>query len=162
MKRAHLCLGIACGALAALTLVRGDETTFKMSAAEMKLLELTNQERKKKELPLLRPSPRLFALARAHSDNMAKQGKMDHNLDGKTPFDRMRDANYLFLRGAENIAACDAKIALADLMQAWMESKLHRENILGPDFTDIGLGLAAGKDGKTYYTQVFSKPRDKE
>jgi uncharacterized protein YkwD len=110
----------------------------------------------------LRPSPALFELARAHSANMAKQGKMEHKLDGKTAFDRMRDAKYLFLMGAENIAACDAKVSLPELMVAWMESKLHRENILGPNYTDIGLGMARDKNGHVYYTQVFTKPQAKE
>jgi uncharacterized protein YkwD len=162
MNRSLVCLSMVC-VLAAFTLARADnEPPVKMSPEEKKLLDLTNAERKKKELPLLRPSPALFALARAHSANMAKQGKMEHTLDGKSPFDRMRDANYLFLRGGENIAACDAKFPQTELMQYWMDSKPHRENILGPDFTDIGLGLASAKDGKVYYTQVFSKPREKE
>jgi uncharacterized protein YkwD len=163
MKRTWLCLGIACGALLALAGVQGGEApSFKMTAAETQLLELTNLERKKKELPPLRPSPALFELARAHSANMAKQGKMEHVLDGKSPFDRMRDAKYLFLMGAENIAACDAKISVPELMSAWMESKLHRDNILGPSYTDIGLGTARDKNGKIFYTQVFTKPQPKE
>lgn len=163
MKRSWMCVGLTCGVLAACALVRaGEATAFKMTEEESKLLELTNQERKKKELPPLRSSPQLFQLARRHSENMAKQGKMEHVLDGKTPFDRMRDAEYKFLRGGENIAACDAKVALPEIMKAWMESKAHRDNILGPDFTDIGLGLARDKDGQIFYTQVFARPRDKE
>jgi uncharacterized protein YkwD len=163
MKPTWLCLGITCGVLLALTWAEaGEAPSFTMTAEETKLLELTNLERKKKELPPLRPSPALFELARAHSANMAKQGKMEHNLDGKTPFDRMRDAKYLFVMGAENIAACDAKFGLPELMQAWMESKLHRENILGPNYTDIGLGAARDKNGKVYYTQVFTKPQAKD
>ena len=134
MKRTWLCLGITCGVLLAVAWAgAGEEPSFKMTAEETKLLELTNLEgARKRNCPRLRPSPALFELARAHSANMAKQGKMEHKLDGKTPFDRMRDAKYLFLMGAENIAACDAKISLPELMLAWMESKLHRENILGP------------------------------
>ena len=163
MKRTWLCAGIACGVLLALTWAEGGETpSFKSTADETKLLELTNLERKKKELPPLRLSPALVELARAHSANMAKQGKMEHNLDGKTPFDRMRDAKYLFQMGAENIAACDAKVGLPDLMRAWMESKLHRENILGPNYTDVGLGAAHDKNGKVYYSQVFTKPQAKD
>jgi uncharacterized protein YkwD len=163
MKRSWMCVGLTCGMLAAFALVRaGEAPAFKMTEEESKLLELTNQERKKKELPPLGVSPQLFQLARGHSENMAKQGKMDHVLDKKTPFDRLRDADYKFLRGGENIAACDAKVALPEIMKAWMESKAHRDNILGPDFTEIGLGMARDKGGQIYYTQVFARPRDKE
>jgi uncharacterized protein YkwD len=167
MKRS-LYQAVPCGllvgfALVASMLVRaGESPAFKLSEAESQILELTNQERKKKELPLLRHNPVLSQLARAHSANMAKQGKMDHILDGKTPFDRMRDAGYQFKRGGENIAAGEAKVALTDVIRTWMESKGHRENILGTDFTEIGVGVAKGKDGQIYYTQVFAAPSTKQ
>jgi uncharacterized protein YkwD len=86
---------------------------------------------------------------------------MEHVLDKKTPLDRMRDANYLFQKGGENIAAGDAKASLVEIMRAWMDSKPHRENILGVDYTEIGVGLADDQKGQVYYTQVFAKPRDK-
>ena len=154
------CVAVTCVVLAGFALVRGGEPPpFKMTEVEAKLLDLTNQERKKKELPPLRSSPRLAELARAHSANMAKQRKMEHTLDGKTPFDRMRDVDYKYLKAAENIAAGDAGAPLSGIMEAWMESTRHRENILGAEFTDIGLGTARDKDGKIYITQVFAKPR---
>ena len=162
MNRVRLWLGIACGLLVVFVLARaGEAPSFKMTADETKLLELTNQERKKKELPPLRPSPLLFKLARAHSANMAKQEKMDHTLDGKTPFDRMKDAGYPFLRGGENIAAGSGDFGLPEVIREWMESKGHRENILGPDYTEIGVALARNTGGVVYYTQVFGKPREK-
>ena len=163
MKRTGIGLAVLLGLLAALALSRaGDPPAFKMTAEESKLLDLTNQERKKKELPVLRPSPRLFQLARAHSANMAKQEKMDHTLDGKNPFDRMKDAGYAFAKAAENIAACKPSITMPQIVEAWMESKQHKENILGPEFTEVGLGLAKDKDGQIYYTQLFARPRGKE
>jgi uncharacterized protein YkwD len=43
-----------------------------------------------------------------------------------------------------------------------MDSPLHRRNVLDKDFTEIGLGAAAGKDKEgitIYYTQLFGTPR---
>ena len=163
MKRSGIGLAVLSGVLVALGLARGgDSPPFKMTAEEAKLLDLTNQERKKKELPPLRTSPRLFQIARAHSANMAKQEKMEHILDGKTPFDRMKEAGYPFVKGAENIAACKPAITMAQIVEAWMESKQHKENILNTEFTEIGLGLARDKDGQIYYTQVFARPQSKD
>lgn len=143
------------------TAARADDAkAFKLSDGEQKLLDLTNRERKKKELPALRPSPQLFQLARGHSANMAKQGKMEHTLDGKTPFDRLRESGYAFAQGGENIAAGDAEVTLATILKAWMDSPGHRENILLPEYTEIGLGLARDADGQIYYTQVFARPRE--
>jgi uncharacterized protein YkwD len=34
-------------------------------------------------------------------------------------------------------------------------AKNHRANILSPDFTDGGIGIATGPDGRLYITQDF-------
>src|SRR5947209_5219858 len=131
---------------------------FKMSAKEKKLLELTNAERKKKDLPPLSTNPLLFKIARAHSTNMAKQGKMEHVLDDKTPFQRALDAGYNYEYTGENIAEFDESFPVQVLMKEWMNSEHHRDNILNKNFTESGLGIARGKKGMVYYTQVFGKP----
>jgi len=74
----------------------------------------------------------------------------------------MKDAGYAFAKAAENIAACKPSITMPQIVEAWMESKQHKENILGPEFTEVGLGLAKDKDGQIYYTQLFARPRGKE
>jgi uncharacterized protein YkwD len=129
---------------------------FQMSKEEKELLDLTNQERKKKDLPLLKPNPTLFKVARAHSANMAKQNKMDHVLDGKKSADRVKKAGYKYRSTGENIAF--GNYPLDKLMEAWMGSKLHRANILNKNFTEIGLGIIPDKDGVPYFTQLFGKP----
>jgi uncharacterized protein YkwD len=41
-----------------------------------------------------------------------------------------------------------------------MKSPLHRKNVLGKDYTEIGIGAAIARDGTIYYTQVFGTPRE--
>jgi uncharacterized protein YkwD len=118
----------------------------------------TNAERTKEELPPLKFNPLLGKVARAHSENMARQMKMEHKLDDKTPFDRLDAAGYDFMRAAENIAFGDEDAKLDVIMKMWMESKGHRANIMNKDLTEIGIGIARGKDGFLYYTQVFGRP----
>lgn len=130
---------------------------FKMTMAEEKLLELTNRERKKNDLPPLKPTPLLFQAARDHSANMAKQGKMEHELDGKNPFHRIKATGYQYRNAGENIAF--GNVPVEEIMVGWMKSELHRKNILHKEFTEIGLGLARDKKGAIYYTQVFGRPR---
>ena len=110
------------------------------------------------DLPALKLNPALSKIARAHSENMARQGKMEHILDKKGLEDRLREGGYKYAKGGENIAAGEG-VSLAMIMQAWMDSKGHRANILMPEATEIGLGIARDKTGKVYYTQVFAKPR---
>ena len=129
---------------------------FQMSKEEKQLLDLTNQERKKEKLPLLKPSPLLFKIARAHSANMAKQNKMSHVLDGKNSAQRVKEGGYRYLSTGENIAFGD--LSQEALVKAWMGSKLHRANILSKKVTEIGLGIVPDKNGVPYYTQLFAKP----
>src|SRR5262245_51494392 len=109
---------------------------FELTKTEKRLLELTNQERKKEELPPLKADPLLFKSAREHSANMAKQGKMEHDLDGKTPFQRIKGAGYQYYMAGENIAF--GPLDLPIVMNGWMNSKGHRANILNKNFTEIG------------------------
>lgn len=149
-------VALAAVGLAVAVVCAGEVT---MTAGAKKILELTNAERKQKDLPPLKPNTLLFKVAQAHSENMAKQGKMEHNLDGKTPLGRLQAAGYKYSRAHENIGAGDPEVPLEDLMKAWMDSKGHRENILSTTCTEIGLGIATGPDGKVYYTQLFGKPK---
>jgi uncharacterized protein YkwD len=130
----------------------------KATADEQKLLQLTNQERKKARLPPLKMNLTLVAVARAHSANMARQGKMEHVLDGKAPNRRVTEGGYRWASVAENIATGEGW-DLEDVMKDWMSSKIHRDNILARKFTEIGIGIADDGKGNVYFTQVFARPK---
>lgn len=132
---------------------------FQPTSKETKLLELLNAERKKADLPLLKLHPVLTQVARAHSANMARQEKMAHDLDGMTPFDRVKKSGYRYLYVAENIAWGTPEIGLPVLVKGWMDSESHRKNLLNKVFVETGLGMGTAKDGSIYYTQVFGQPR---
>jgi uncharacterized protein YkwD len=136
----------------------GEGEKFKQTDDERKIFELTNAERKKKDLPALKLNPLLCKVARAHSANMARQGKVEHELDGKTPFDRIKAAGYEYMDAGENVAKGEEGAMPVKVMMRWMDSKGHRENILDRDFAEIGIGIAIAKDGQLYYTQVFGTP----
>ncbi len=134
-----------------------DSPPPKLSDDEKTLLDLTNAERAKEKLPPLTANPLLFQAARAHSANMAKKGEMKHVLDGKGPEDRLDAVGYDFRKCGENIAWSDGG-SLPEIMKGWMESKAHREHILEPAFTEIGIGVARNDKGDVYYTQDFGVP----
>jgi uncharacterized protein YkwD len=129
-----------------------------LSADEQKILDLTNAAREKEKLPALKLNQVLLKVARAHSANMARQGKMDHVLDGKKPHERVKDAGYDYSYMGENIAWTTGDPP-AVVFKGWMNSEHHRENILGEHYTEIGIGIARTDKGEVYYTQVFGKPR---
>jgi uncharacterized protein YkwD len=125
---------------------------------EKKFLELTNEERAKQKLPPLKLNATLSKVARAHSENMAKQGKMAHVLDDKNQYMRIKEAGYRYSYAGENVARGKYKVT-GEIMQTLMKSKGHRENILREEFVEVGIGIASGADGIIYYTQVFGTPK---
>ena len=98
----------------------------------------------------------------AHAANMAKQHKMEHVLDDKNPAQRIEKAGYDYRSVGENIATGEKGATVDDVFKGWMESKVHRDNILSPKYDEIGLGLATDDKGETYYTQDFGKQQPKD
>jgi uncharacterized protein YkwD len=169
MVRFAICLPIFAFVLAVSPLAADDpkaadepkkEKAFQMTDEEKQVLEMTNAERAKKDLPPLKANPTLIKVARLHSANMAKQGIMSHFLDGKSPAQRATAGGYDWTRIAENVANSDGA-PLKDIMEGWMNSKIHRENILRTGLEEIGIGIARN-DKEVYYTQLFATPRRKQ
>ena len=129
-----------------------------MTEEEKTLLDLVNKERDKEKLPALKSDDRLRKAARGHSENMAKQGKLEHVLDGKRPGDRVDAVGYDFSRLGENIAFNDGGTP-EEVVKGWMESKAHRDNILKKEFKETGVAVATDAKGVKYITQVFAAPR---
>ncbi len=151
-------------ALTAGGLARGgdptDKATSSLTAAEKRFLELTNAERVKQKLPPLRLNPVLCQVARTHAANMAKHQKIAHELDGKNQFQRIKGAGYRYRYAGENLARGDVEVEM--IIQGLMASKGHRANLLGEQYTELGVGLATGAKDVIYYTQVFATPKPPE
>jgi uncharacterized protein YkwD len=76
-------------------------------------------------------------------------------LDGSSFSDRARRQGYNISYGGENIAA--GYSTPEKVVQGWMNSSGHRDNILGEHYTDIGVGYAYSKNSSygIYWTAVF-------
>jgi uncharacterized protein YkwD len=109
---------------------------------EEKMLELINHERAKEGLQPLKADLQERTVARAHSKDMFARGYFAHeNLEGKDPFDRMKDAHIQFKTAGENLALAQTlEIAHRNLMN----SPGHRANIMNPAFNRVGIGIMDG------------------
>lgn len=132
---------------------------LKISKFEQEILDAVNEIRVKNKLNALKPNAILFNVARAHSANQAKHKKMDHVLDGKNPADRVDAAGYDFSSINENIGSY-ANYSTKVLVGDWMKSKVHRDNILGKQFEETGIGVE-GK-GVFYITQLYATQQKKK
>jgi uncharacterized protein YkwD len=105
----------------------------------------------------LRWNDRLAAVARAHSLDMLNQGYFAHeDPQGRSVAARVRAAGLEWQAVGENIAIySNVARAEAAFMNEPRFDKNHRANILNPDFTDVGIGIVRGPDGRLYITQDF-------
>ena len=123
------------------------------SELEAQMLDLVNQERAKAGLAPLAPDPEFREVARRHSTDMFQRGYFAHATpEGRSPFDRMREAGYTFRTAGENLAlAPTLTIAHTGLMN----SPGHRANILQPQFGRVGIGIVDGGLRGLMVTQNF-------
>ena len=125
---------------------------------ERRAFDLINVERQRRGLRPLVWDGALTRIARYHSENMAREGVLNHvDSDG---LDLRGRAEVLGLRGwralGENIAYNQGySDPTAFAVERWMVSEKHRENILNGEFTHAGIGIARASDGRVFFTQVF-------
>ena len=121
---------------------------------------LLNTQRAKHHLPPLRENTKLDRAARGHSHAMVNHHYFDHgDFAG-----RIYRAGYQGYTLGENIAWGSLQYSTPEsIVDLWMHSPGHRENILRAKFRDIGIGIADGAPergvgGAATYTTDFGKP----
>lgn len=129
----------------------------RIKAIEHQVIQLVNQERQKYGLSSLRPNWELSRVARHKSQDMRDNHYFSHTspIYG-SPFEMMKAYGLSYSYAGENIAM--GQTTAQKVMQGWMNSEGHRNNILSSNFTSIGVGYAEGGTGKYYWTQMFTKP----
>lgn len=116
------------------------------------MVQLTNLERERRGCEPLRIDERLHGASRAHSEDMATRDYLDHvNPDGEDPGERAAAAGYDAWSG-ENIAF--GYQTADEVVEGWMSSKGHRDNILNCDSQAVGVGMSESPRGR-YWTQNF-------
>jgi uncharacterized protein YkwD len=118
------------------------------SSFEDQVFSLINAERTKRGISPLVRDDRLDTAAQGHSNDMACNNFMSHTgSDGSSVWDRMNEAGYNWIGGAENIAG--GYPTPSSVVAGWMNSDSHRGNILSPYLEDIGIAYAY--ESSAYY-----------
>ncbi|MFD2802751.1 CAP domain-containing protein [Prauserella oleivorans] len=109
-----------------------------------------NRERASAGCAPVRVDSNLTSAAQAHSDDMATHNRLSHESSDGTSFDERVESYGYPDPAAENVAM---GLSSADaVLQNWMTSETHRDNILDCDVTAIGVGV--NSDG-WYWTLDF-------
>jgi len=129
------------------------------------VLDLVNSERKKAGVSPLTMDKDLLENAMLRSAEIVTL--FEHTRPSlKDCFTAITKSSYG--RAGENIAANQTTASM--VMNSWMNSEGHRENILDSKFTSIGIGCFKADDGNYYWVQLFtngtptntSKPSNKK
>ena len=125
------------------------------------IVDLTNEERTDGTLGTLNHSDVLAAAAKLKAEDMAKNEYFAHDSPtGVTPWYWFDQVSYDFVYAGENLAVRFTDSG--EVVDAWMKSPAHRDNILNGNYTEIGVGTAKGTYKGTptiFVVQLFGTPR---
>ena len=131
------------------------------AASESDLVALTNQARAAAGLPALKVNATLRGIARWRSKDMIDRDYFSHSIPGGGDvFAEMTRQGYCYDLAGENIGwntYPDAE-ATAAIQEMFMGSPSHRENLLGPAWSVIGIGAYSGDGDKKMWTVLFADP----
>ncbi|MGE4485651.1 MAG: SafA/ExsA family spore coat assembly protein [Oscillospiraceae bacterium] len=119
---------------------------------ETEVIRLVNEIRVDNKLKPLTENWELSRIARYKAQDMHDNGYFDHNSPVYgSPFTMIKNFGLTYRAAAENIAM--GYRTPQTVVKGWMNSTTgHRENILNPSYTQIGVGYCA--DGN-YCSQMF-------
>ncbi len=130
--------------------------TSEEEAQEM--LDLVNDIRAARGIPLLRLNAQLNTAAYNHSNDMARNDYFSHTgLNGSNFSQRVNAAGYSGSPRGENIAAGNASVV--NTFNQWLNSAGHLNNMLNSNSDEMGIGHASdnGSAYTHYWTQIFGK-----
>ena len=93
-------------------------------------------------------APDLVDVARRHAARMAAEGRLHHNPSLGSEVQGWQAVG-------ENVGVGDS---VESIHRAFMDSPTHRDNIVSPTFTQVGMGVHVDDDGAIWVAQVFRTP----
>lgn len=124
------------------------------------VVDLTNTERTERNLSSLTRNSLLDKAAKLKAEHMRDNDYFAHfSPDGISPWYWFDQIGYDYIHAGENLAVFfdDSD----EVVQAWMDSPLHRDNILKAEYTEIGVAtVKAAHDGydTVFVVQLFGTP----
>ncbi|HME38367.1 MAG TPA: CAP domain-containing protein [Steroidobacteraceae bacterium] len=110
--------------------------------------------------PPVRLSGTLAGVAYGHATDMAQHNYFEHqDRAGHSPADRVRAVGYAEKLVGENIAY--GPKSAEEVVQGWLDSPGHCENIMDSRFAEMGVAYAPGQAAKRglYWVQLLAAPR---
>jgi uncharacterized protein YkwD len=110
--------------------------------------------------PPVKLNETLAVVAFGHADDMARHNYFEHqDLKGRSPADRVRAFGYQEKLVGENIAY--GPKSAEEVVQGWLDSPAHCENIMDPRFAEMGIAYAPGQSSRRglFWVQLLVAPK---
>ena len=109
------------------------------------IIELSNSAREQLNRKPLNTNTKLMNAAQMKAEDMAKQKYFAHTApDGTVAWDYFKKVGYAYEVAGENLAITNET---ADaVINGWLNSPTHRDNLLSKQYTDFGIGMASFGD----------------
>lgn len=141
--------------------VINEQSTSLASVLPSVIIALTNTDRVKNGSPLLLENPLLTKAAQMKADDMLARQYYSHTTpEGHTPLYFLDAVGYKYLNAGENLDLT-YKSTADDVHTAWLNSPAHRANLLLPQYTEIGVGVAEGEyqgEHVTFVVEIMTTP----
>ncbi len=108
-----------------------------------RIIQLTNDERARRGLQRVNANAFLTSAAHAKANDMFDKQYWDHfGPDGESPWQFIKASGYSYIYAGENLGK--GFTTSEGVHQAWMASPTHKENIISPNYNDIGIAIVNG------------------
>lgn len=128
------------------------ESAF-LSEEEKETLDLINEYRKENGLSELKTFAKLQEVAKLKAEDIVNNNYFSHNSENLgTPFEMIANNGIEYKFAGENLAGNTTPQKAVD---AWINSTLHRENILEEDFEYTGICVVESPMYGRVFVQIF-------
>ncbi len=136
-----------------------DNTPVDITGFNDQLVELVNSERTANGVAAVVKNAALTQAAQDYAERMAEKGFVADTdpYNGSKPEDRATQAGYVYGYLAENVGS--GFTSPQDVLDDWMSSTSHSDNVLWSKVTETGVGVAQDSaTGKVYWVEMFGSP----
>jgi len=142
------CLVVVSSLVAGLPVSFASERPWMGQRSRQAFVSDTNHARVNHDRRVYQVSSRLTEVAQNWAEWMARHHSVQHNPNLESQVHNWEDLG-------ENVGAGGSE---PPIHRAFMNDVYHRDNILSPDYTQVGIGTARDAEGRLYVDEVFRRP----
>ena len=127
--------------------------TSNMNSDEKEVFDLINKQRTNNGLAALKNDSEVQRVARIKAQDMVNNNYFSHTSPTYgSPFDMLKSFKISYKTAGENIAGNSSN---SSAVTAWMNSSVHKANILNSNFNYTGIGVVSSPKYGKMYVQLF-------